>query len=49
MFCHLGYNAVQSAESQSTFVRNMSPPSSGLVYDTPLELEVFYGADTALL
>jgi hypothetical protein len=26
----LGYNAVQSVESQSTFRRNVSPPSSGL-------------------
>jgi hypothetical protein len=28
-FCHLGYNAVQSVESQLTFRRNMSLPSSG--------------------
>jgi hypothetical protein len=29
VFCLLGYNAVQSIESQPTFRRNMSPPSSG--------------------
>jgi hypothetical protein len=28
-FCLLGYNAMQSVESQQTFRRNMSPPSSG--------------------
>jgi hypothetical protein len=28
-FCLLGYDAVSSVESQSTFRRNMSPPSSG--------------------
>jgi hypothetical protein len=28
-FYLLGYNAVQPAESQPTFRRNMSPPSSG--------------------
>jgi hypothetical protein len=28
-FCLLGYNAVQSVESQSVLRRNMSPPSSG--------------------
>jgi hypothetical protein len=26
-FCHLGYNFVQSVESQLTFWRNMLPPS----------------------
>jgi hypothetical protein len=29
-FCLLGYNAMQSVESQLTFRRNMLPPSSGL-------------------
>jgi hypothetical protein len=28
-YCLLGYNAVQSVESQQTFRRNVSPPSSG--------------------
>jgi hypothetical protein len=28
-FCILGYNAVKSVDSQLTFRRNMSPPSSG--------------------
>jgi hypothetical protein len=28
-YCLLGYNAVQSVESQPAFWRNMSPPSSG--------------------
>jgi hypothetical protein len=28
-FCPLGYNAMQSTESQSTFRRNMAPPSRG--------------------
>jgi hypothetical protein len=28
--CLLGYNAVKSIESQSTFERKLSPPSSGL-------------------
>jgi hypothetical protein len=31
-FCLLGYNPVYSVESQPTFRRNMSPPSSGSKY-----------------
>jgi hypothetical protein len=27
-FCLLGYNALQSGESQTTFLRNISPPYS---------------------
>jgi hypothetical protein len=30
-YCLLGYNAVQSVESQPTFRSNISPPSSGSI------------------
>jgi hypothetical protein len=33
-FSLVGYNAVQSDESEPTFRRNMSPPSSDLITET---------------
>jgi hypothetical protein len=43
-FCLLGYNAMESDQSQPVFWRNLSPPSSGLKSELTLltqKMELF--------